>query len=148
MGEALASATERPLLDTDRMVEQRAGRKVAEIFQRFGEAAFRLMEKDAVAAALRSSGSIIALGGGAAQHLGGRPAGAAVVWIRASRGTLVDRIRGSGRPSLRGKPPEGEIDGLLALREPLYAELATHTVDSDGRRPGEVAAEIAELLGI
>ena len=148
VGEALAAATERPLLDTDHMVEQRAGKKVAEIFQRFGEAAFRLMEKDAVASALRASGSIVALGGGAAQHLAGRPPGVAVVWIRASRETLMERIRGSGRPSLRGKPPEGEIDELLAIREPLYAELATHTVDSDGRRPGEVAAEIAELLGI
>jgi shikimate kinase len=148
VGEALAAATERPLLDTDRMVEQRAGRKVAEIFQRFGEAAFRLMEKDAVASALRSPGTIIALGGGAAQHLDGPPPGVAVVWIRARRETLVERIRGSGRPSLRGRPAEEEIDELLALREPLYAALAAHTVVSDGRRPGEVAAEIAELLGI
>ena len=97
---------------------------------------------------LRSSGSVIALGGGAAQHLSGPPPGVAVVWIRARRETLVDRIRGSGRPSLRGRPPEEEIDELLALREPLYAGLAAHVVDSDGRRPGEVAAEIAELLGI
>ncbi len=148
VGEALAGATERPLFDTDRMVEQRAGKKVAEIFQRFGESAFRLMEKDAVAAALKASGSIVSLGGGAAQHLQGRPEGAVVVWIRARRETLVERIRGSGRPSLRGRPPEEEIDDLLKIREPVYAELASHTVDSDGRTPGEVAAEVAGLLGI
>jgi len=148
VGEALAEATGRPLLDTDRMVEERAGRKVPEIFAAFGEAAFRLMEKSAVAAALRATGTVVALGGGAAQHLQGRPPGAAIVWLRAPRQVLVDRIRGSDRPSLRGRPPEEEIDELLALREPVYAGLATHTVETGGRLPAEAAAEIAEALGI
>jgi 3-dehydroquinate dehydratase/shikimate dehydrogenase len=148
VGEALAAATERPLQDTDRMVEQRAGKKVAEIFARYGEAAFRLLERDAVASALRGTGTVVALGGGAAQHLEGRPAASAVVWLRAPREVLVERIRGSGRPSLRGKPAEQEIDELLVAREPLYAGLATMTVDTGGRTPGEVAAEIAGKLGL
>ncbi len=46
----------------------------------------------------------------------------------------------------RGRPAEEEIDGLLALREPLYRELATLTVDTDGRRPGEAAAFEATLV--
>jgi 3-dehydroquinate dehydratase/shikimate dehydrogenase len=148
VGEALAAATERPLLDTDRMVEQRAGRKVAEIFAAFGEAAFRLMEKDAVASALRGTGTVVALGGGAVQHLQGVPPGAAVVWLRAPREVLMERIRGSGRPSLRGRPAEEEIGELLAAREPLYAALATLTVDTGGRTPWEAAADIAEALGL
>jgi shikimate kinase len=163
VGEALAAATERPLLDTDRMVEQRAGRKVAEIFAAFGEAAFRLMEKDAVAVALRGTGTVVALGGGAVQHLvapqgqaaqgqpdkaPGAPPGTAVVWLRAPRDVLVERIRASGRPSLGGRPAEEEIGELLAAREPLYARVATLTVDTGDRAPGEAAAEIAEALGL
>ncbi|HEU4395937.1 MAG TPA: type I 3-dehydroquinate dehydratase [Planctomycetota bacterium] len=145
---ALAASTGRPLLDTDRMVEEQARKTVAQIFASFGEDAFRVMEKEAVARALRPSGTVVAFGGGAALHLAERPAGAEVVWVRARRDTLVARVRASDRPSLRGRPVEEEIDILMAEREALYARLATRTVETDDRTPGEAAAEIAEALGI
>lgn len=145
---ALAEATGRPLLDTDRMVEEQARKPVARIFESFGEAAFRALEKEAVARALRPAGTVVALGGGAAVHLAAAPPGAAVVLLRARKETLVERIRGSGRPSLRGKPVEQEVDVLLAEREAQYARLANLEASTDGRAPGEVAAEIAERLGL
>ena len=145
---ALAASTGRPLLDTDRMVEEQARKTIAQIFSSFGEDAFRVMEKEAVARALRPSGTVVAFGGGAALHLSERPAGAEVIWVRARRDTLVARVRASDRPSLRGRPVEEEIDILMAEREALYAKLATRTVETDGRTPSEAAAEIAEALGL
>jgi 3-dehydroquinate dehydratase/shikimate dehydrogenase len=148
VGEALAAATGRPFLDTDRMVENRAGKGVAEIFARYGEEAFRLMERDAVRQALRPTGGVVALGGGGARHLFPSTSPATHVWLRAKRGTLVERVRGTGRPPLLGLPVEEEVDALLAEREPVFEELADLTVDTDGREPGEVAAEIAEALDL
>lgn len=148
VGKALAVATGRPLFDTDRMVEEAAGKPVEAIFAGEGEAAFRLREKRAVQEALRPAGSVVALGGGAIRHLEAAPPGAAVVWVRARPETLAGRIRGSGRPSLLGKPPEEEVRILLAEREPLYRSLATLTVDTDDLRPDEAAADIAVALGL
>ena len=148
MGEALAASTGRPFLDTDRMVEERARKTVSQVFESFGEAAFRALERDAVARALRRAGTVVALGGGAAMQVSAHPGGTAVVRLRAKRDTLAVRLLGSGRPSLRGRPLDQELDVLLAEREPVHARLASLTVDTDGREPGEVAAEIAEALNL
>ena len=58
--------TGRRLLDTDEMIVGRADRSIPEIFEQSGEAAFRALERDAVAEAAKQSGVIIATGGGAA----------------------------------------------------------------------------------
>lgn len=146
VGEALAASTDRPLLDTDRIVEERAGSPVASIFAEGGEASFRAQEREAVEWALRPFGTVVALGGGAVVGLGGLPPEAVVVWLRARVETLAERIRGSGRPSLRGKPPEEEVEELLLEREPLYAALASVVVDTDDLTPAEVAAEILTAI--
>ena len=66
VGRALSKMTGRPLLDTDEAIVARAGRSIPEIFESDGEAAFRALEREAVEEAARSSGAIIATGGGAA----------------------------------------------------------------------------------
>ena len=62
VGRALASRLRRPFVDTDTLVEQRAGRSVPRIFAEDGEAAFRGLEADVVAAAGESHGTVIVTG--------------------------------------------------------------------------------------
>jgi shikimate kinase len=64
VGELIAAMTGRELIDTDALIVERAGKPVSEIFDTQGEAAFREYERDAVAAATRGRGLVIALGGG------------------------------------------------------------------------------------
>ena len=58
---------------------------------------------------------------------------------------LADAVRrvglGPGRPLLTVNP-RATLNYLLDQRRPLYEEVATHTVDTDGREPGEIAAEM------
>lgn len=148
VGRALAAATGRPFLDTDVLVEERTGRTPAEIFALWGEVAFRDIERQTVRWALRRRGTVVAVGGGATRALESLPPNTAVAWIRARPGTLAARLKGSGRPSLTGRPPEEEVAEVLAGREPDYRRLSTFAVDTDEGTPEEAAAEVASAFGL
>ena len=137
-----------PVRDTDRDVEQVAGKSVAEIFVDDGEERFRALERDAVADALRSHTGVLALGGGAVLDPVTRTAlrGARVVFLQVGLSDAVKRVGlGVGRPLLLGNV-RSRIKALLDERLPVYTEVAAHTVPTDGRTPEEVADEVARLV--
>lgn len=134
--------------DTDLDVEATAGRSISDIFVDSGEATFRALEKDAVALALKEHAGVLALGGGAVLDPDTRAAleGHTVVFLQVGLAEAVKRVGlGTSRPLLLGNV-RGRIKALLDERTPIYASVATHTVDTDGRTPAQVAAEIEELL--
>lgn len=65
VGKNLARKMGRKFLDMDTYIEQKAGMKVSEIFEKFGEDGFRDMEHDACKELSEMSGLVIASGGGA-----------------------------------------------------------------------------------
>ena len=65
VGRRLAKRLGRAFIDTDRMVESRAGKSVAAIFTSEGEATFRRLEREAIAEAVGHADIVVALGGGA-----------------------------------------------------------------------------------
>jgi shikimate kinase len=149
VGRALAERLGYEFVDTDVMVETAAGVSIEEIFATEGEKAFRDREAKAVVEACKRGGKVIACGGGAVLELRNyrvlRVAGP-IVYLRASAGTLTQRIAdGPGRPLLRGKPDE-VVPRLLAERAPGYEAAADVIVDTDGRAPEEVAVEIEGKL--
>jgi shikimate kinase len=149
-GRRLAKILAVPFVDTDELVEAAEGRSVAQIFADSGEAAFRAAEAVAVQGALTDFGGILSLGGGALKTDATRRAiaesGVEVVLLRAALGTLIERVAdGRTRPLLVGDPA-ARLAELAAEREPVYAGLATLTVETDARTPGQVAAQIAARL--
>lgn len=152
---ALAEQLNWPLLDTDRAVEQRRGRTVAEIFAEEGEAAFRAEETRAVADAARLAGPVVvSVGGGAVKEEANRVAlrsAGTVIWLRADAATLAARLgSGRGRPLLAGAEGDlaGEVGRLAEQRRPFYEEVADLVVDVDGLAAGEVARKVLGLLGL
>ena len=134
--------------DTDHDVEARAGCTVAEIFVDSGEDAFRALERAAVAEALADHDGVLALGGGAVLDEGTRAglAGAPVVFLRVGLSDAVKRVGlGTARPLLLGNV-RGRIKALLDERTPVYEAVARWTVETDGRTPEDVAAEVAKLV--
>jgi len=127
--------------DTDADVEAAAGTPVAEIFVEQGEDQFRALEYDAVRRALAEHRGVLAVGSGAVldratRHLlRSHP----VVFLAVG---LADALRRLGlardRPAALGSP-RAQLLLLLQAREPLYAEVAEVTVDTDGRTPAQVA---------
>ena len=148
VGRLLADALAVGFLDSDHAVEARAGKPVQEIFVDDGEAAFRALEREAVAAALVEHDGVLALGGGAVLDPATRALleDHAVVFLRVGLADAVKRVGlGAGRPLLLGNV-RARVKLLLDERTPVYESLARIAVDTDGRSPQDVAAEIAAGL--
>ena len=64
VGKLLAKKLNRSFVDTDKVIEERTGKKIAEIFTEDGEASFRKVERDVVLEVLDSDREVISLGGG------------------------------------------------------------------------------------
>ena len=144
----LARAWGVPARDTDADVEAAEGREISEIFVYSGEAHFRALESTAVAQALASHDGVLSLGGGAVLDPTTRSLleGHTVVFLRVGLSEAVKRVGlGVGRPLLLGNV-RSRIKALLDERTPIYEAAATIAVDTDGRTPDEVAAEIMERL--
>jgi shikimate kinase len=130
--------------DTDRDIETAQGRSVSDIFVDDGEQHFRELERDAVAAALQEHDGVLALGGGAVldERTRDRLAGHCVVFLRVGLADAVKRVGlGQGRPLLLGNV-RSRIKMILDDRLPVYTEVADHVVDTDGRTPTDVAADV------
>lgn len=65
IGPLLAKQLNWDFVDTDNVIESRAGKKVARIFAEDGEAAFRALEAEAIRDCCQQEGLVISLGGGA-----------------------------------------------------------------------------------
>jgi shikimate kinase len=139
-----------PFTDADTIIEQRAGKPIPEIFIDDGEEAFRTLERSVIASALEDFDGVLALGGGAILDEGTRALlhKHTVVYLSVELSDAVRRVGlGAGRPLLAINP-RATLKYLLDQRRPLYLEVATHTVRTDGRTPEEVAAEAAALLQV
>jgi len=129
-------------------VESAEGRTISDIFVDSGEARFRELERAAVSEALADHDGVLALGGGAVLDPATRDLlhGQPVVFLRVGLSDAVKRVGlGSARPLLLGNV-RGRIKALLDERTPVYESVATLVVDTDGRAPAEIAAEIVEAL--
>jgi shikimate kinase len=146
-GQALAELLGVAFTDTDALIESTAGKSIPDIFISDGEQAFRALERDAVARALNADG-VLALGGGSIldEQTRAALAGHTVVFLSVELADAVKRVGlGAGRPLLSINP-RATLRYLMEQRRPLYAEVAAHTVATDGRTPTEVADAVAALL--
>jgi shikimate kinase len=147
-GEALAGLLGVAFTDTDAVIERTAGKSIPDIFVDDGEAAFRALERTAVAETLESFDGVLALGGGSIldERTRAALAGHTVVFLSVELADAVKRVGlGAGRPLLTINP-RATLRHLMEQRRPLYAQVATHTVATDGRTPEEIAAELAATL--
>jgi shikimate kinase len=148
VGPLLAGLLGAEFLDTDTAVEEVAGKPVSDIFISDGEAAFRELERAAVASTIASHPGILALGGGAVMDPGTRQllAGQRVVYLETGFTAAAHRAGlDAPRPLLIGNP-RARMRELLEKRLPIYEGLAWVTVITDDRAPQEIADEIAATV--
>jgi shikimate kinase len=134
--------------DTDADVGAAAGKPVGDIFIEHGEQAFRELEREAAASALREHDGVLALGSGAVLDgtIQRMLDGMNVVYLAVDFRTVARRT-GLDRPRVvvPGNP-RGRLRVMLDERAPLYERLATVTVPTDDQDPDEVAEQIAQAL--
>jgi len=147
VGKYLAKELGISLIDTDRIIEEREGRSISEIFLTDGEEGFRAIEKKVVLESLDVDDSIVALGGGSVldpdvqSRLTQCPE---VIFLDVSISNAAPRVGfNKERPLLMGNPRQQWLQ-LMERRRSIYESLATRTVSTDNRKAHEVAHEIAQ----
>lgn len=132
--------------DTDTDIERAAGKPITDIFVDDGEAAFRALERSAVATALAEHDGVLALGGGAVVAPENRAllAGHVVVFLDVGLADAVSRVGMNRDRPLLLESPRAQLKRLLDERRPVYVEAATVTVDTAGRDPEDIADEVVK----
>ena len=147
VGAELASRLGRKFIDTDLLVEEKSGMKVAEIFEKFGEGEFRKRESEAALAlaSYRPGEIVAATGGGIALQKVNRDRLAEagiVVLLNASPRAILRRIgKGKERPLLEGPNPAERIEELLKERETIYCNYDI-SINTTGKTVKQVSREI------
>nr|WP_257622938.1 shikimate kinase AroK [Pseudomonas sp. NKUCC02_KPG] len=150
IGRLLAKELHLPFKDSDKEIEVRTGANIPWIFDKEGEPGFRDRETAMIVELCHENGIVLATGGGAVMRAENRQAlrnGGRVVYLHASIEQQVARTsRDRNRPLLRNANPEKILRDLLAIRDPLYREIADLVVETDERPPRMVVLDILERL--
>jgi len=145
VGRVVAAHLRFSFVDTDELIESRAGKTIAEIFAQAGEPVFRELETQLVLELARAQRTVISTGGGLVANvanLASLKEHALVVCLWASPEFIWERVRGqSHRPLLKDADPLGKIRQLLAAREPIYRQ-ADVLVNTEQRSSKEVAQHV------
>jgi shikimate kinase len=152
VGRQLAARLGLRFVDSDEEIRARTGVDIPYIFEREGEAGFRVREAEILDVLTRQDGVLVATGGGAildprTRHRlreRGR-----VVYLRTSVDQQLARTRRSShRPLIANDDPRGTLARLYEQRSPLYLEVAEVVVDTDGRKVRTVVDEICRQFGV
>jgi shikimate kinase len=145
VGRLVAEILRFEFLDTDELIQNRAGRSIAELFAAEGEAAFRTLESETVLELAGRKKCVISTGGGLPTHgdnLDQLKTHALVICLWASPEKIWERVRyQSHRPLLNQGDPQQRIRELLTQREPFYKR-ADVLLNTDLRNAREVAQQI------
>ena len=150
IGRLLAKELHLPFKDSDKEIEVRTGADIPWIFDVEGEQGFREREQAVIADLCLEDGLVLATGGGAILRPANREAlraGGRVVYLHTSVEQQLERTaRDRNRPLLRTANPGQVLSELMAIRDPLYREIADVIIETDQRPPRMVVQEVLSRL--
>jgi len=149
IGKRLSQYLDIPFVDADKEIEKAAGMSIQDIFDQFGEEAFRSGERKVIKRLLGEGQKILATGGGAFMDEVSRAdiaENGVSIWLKADLEILMKRVqRRPDRPLLKTEDPEQTMKALLDERNPVYAmadlEVESRTVSRD-----VIAGEVVDML--
>ncbi len=150
VGRQLARMLHLDFVDSDDEIEARTGVDIGFIFEKEGEDGFRKREVAVIDEITQRDGIVLATGGGAVtrdesrSRLGAR--GFVVYLYTGVDQQFARTSRGQERPLLQNTDRRKKLEDLLAIRDPLYREIADLVVETDGRKVRSVATEIVDFL--
>ena len=150
VGRQLAKLLHLSFVDSDDEIETRTGVDIPFIFEKEGEDGFRKREAKVIDDLSAMESVVLATGGGAVadpqnrSRLGAR--GFVVYLYTTVDQQLARTQKGRERPMLANGDSRNILEDLMAVRDPLYREIADLTVETDGRKVKAVASEILERL--
>ncbi len=152
VGPVVAQRLDWPFVDLDRLIEQREGLSIAQIFATHGEPYFRDQEQAALNEVAAGNEQVVALGGGAILRQENRELIRRTghgVWLQACSEELQARIQADSasdslRPRLTPLSLADELQVVAQERAMFYAECADFAVKTDRRSIPEIAEEIVQ----
>jgi shikimate kinase len=145
VGQLVAAQLHYRFVDTDDLIEARAGKSITRFFEQEGEARFREYESAVVEDLKSYRNTVIATGGGLVAdetNLTSLKSHSLVICLWASPETIWERVRSqSHRPLLQASDPQARIRDLLVERAPFYRR-ADVLVNTELRSIKEVAHHV------
>ncbi len=151
VGRQLSQAMNLEFLDTDELIEQRAGTTISDIFATQGEAAFRVLETECLKDLLNREGNafVLSVGGGLPIREENRRLLSqigTVIYLKVSPDTVFMRVRNDKtRPLLQTSNPRGRIMDLMNARKHFYEDAADYVLEADKKSFDEIIEEIKEM---
>ncbi len=149
IGRRLAARLGLPFRDADSEIELAAGCSIPELFERYGERAFRDGERRVIRRLLSGDPLVLAFGGGAFMDAETRATArteAVSIWLRCPLPTLVRRVAGrEHRPLLADGDHHEILQRLIDQRYPFYAE-ADVIVDCGDESPDTTTTQVLNAL--
>ncbi len=147
LGRLLAAQLDMPFCDLDEDIVAFEGRSIPDIFEKSGDAGFRLCETAALERVLAAPPCVIATGGGIVTRDTNieimRQAGL-VVWLNRPLEDMIRTVRQDTRPNLTGDK-EARMRMLFAARQVLYQK-AAHVVFDNSAPPEKSAMQLLAAL--
>ena len=147
-GRVVAKRLDRTFVDMDAVIEERAGRKISEIFKNDGESRFREMERELVKELAAGENQVIAAGGGVVlnpDNIAEFSRTGVVVCLKATPAVVLERVNGHNhRPLLEGGEKAERILRLLDSRRALYDAVPLQ-LDTSRLTPTAAADQVLEL---
>lgn len=127
VGKLLSEKLDKPFVDADAKIVEKAGMSIPQIFELSGEDGFRALETEVLEVLGKQSGLIIATGGGCVTREENYPLlhqNSRIFWLRRD----TQKLPTNGRPLSQA----GRLEDMFARRAPLYSRFADFTVDNNG----------------
>lgn len=148
VGKELAKKKKLHFLDLDDLIELKEKRSIADIFSYKGEPYFRRLETEVLKEVACEKGFVVATGGGIvinSENIKVMKESGAVICLTAKPQVILKRTSGyAHRPLLNVKDPKKQVEHLLKLRAPYYAQ-ADKAIDTSRLSVKEVVAKIIKL---
>ncbi len=134
-GKLLAEKTGKRFIETDGIIEEKAGKSIPNIFREDGEISFRELEIEAVWEISNEKNAVIACGGGVVLNkinIDRLKEGCIIVCLTASPQVIIKRTSGDKdeRPLLAVPDRVRQVKELMKFREPYYERSADITIDT------------------
>ncbi len=146
---ALSKKLQVDWVDLDRLIVDRAGMPITEIFETQGEPAFRALETQILEELSEKTGMIISCGGGVAMQPQNLPLlkKGKVILLTASPYTILRRVsHRNHRPLLQNRMNVPAIKELMEERQPHYKAVANIVIKTDGKPVSAICAQIIKRL--
>ena len=149
IGRRVAQLLGLQFVDSDHEIEAAARMSIPDLFENYGEAEFRSLERRVISRLLKSGPQVVATGGGAFMNEQTRRAitrNGVSVWLNADLETLLERVsRRQNRPLLQNADPGEVLQKLIDERYPVYTRADVEVMSRDAARE-IIADEVIDAI--